>query len=62
MSEAITKGWVDNPFKIWDRALSRPEIQAIVLAEESYREKSVFNSTWKMQPNCPEGAGASGYR
>eukprot|EP00975_Prorocentrum_lima_P001875 407223-Prorocentrum_lima.AAC.1 len=40
-SEAIAKGWVDSASTIWDGGLSRPEIQAIVLAEEAYLEKSV---------------------
>ena len=44
-SERISKGWVDNAFTIWDKALSHPAIQEVVLAEESFKEQSIFNST-----------------
>ncbi len=48
-SEPITKSWVDCAFTIWDRAMSRPSIQAIVLEEEAFLTKSMFNNVYKMQ-------------
>ncbi len=48
-AEPITKSWVETAFNVWDRALSKPTIQAVVLAEEAHHDKSIFNATQKMQ-------------
>ena len=42
--EPVTMSFIDKAFHIWDRALRKPEIQAVVLQEESRRELSMFNS------------------
>ncbi len=48
-AEPITKSWVESAFTIWDRALCKPTIQAVVLMEEAHHDKSLFNATHKMQ-------------
>ena len=48
-SEPISKSLVDSAFTIWDRALSVPSIQEVVLAEEAFKENSIFNATQKLQ-------------
>ena len=48
-SEPITFSFVDMAFTIWDRALSKPAIQEVVLQEEELRTKSIFNSSVRMQ-------------
>ena len=48
-SESITKGWVVSAFAIWDRALSKPEIQKVILKEEAdYQQDSMFRDTQKL--------------
>ena len=48
-SESITKGWVASAFTIWDRALSKPAIQKIILKEEAdYQQESMFRDTQKL--------------
>ncbi len=42
--EPVTMSFIDKAFHIWDRALRKPEIQAVVLQEESRRELSMFSS------------------
>ena len=42
-SEPISKGWVDCAFTVWDRALSLPAIQEVVLVEESFKDQPIFN-------------------
>ena len=42
--EPITLSFIDKAFNIWDKALRKPEIQEVVLREESRREMSMFNS------------------
>ena len=49
LSEPITKSLVDSAFTIWDRALAVPSIQEVVLAEEAFKENSLFNATQKLQ-------------
>ena len=49
MSEQISKSWVDCAVTIWDRALSFPSIQEVVLAEEAFKQDSLFNGTQKLQ-------------
>ena len=47
--EKLTKSFVDMAFTVWDRALSKPDIQAIVLQEEEYHSGSMFNKIAKLQ-------------
>ena len=49
LSEPISKSLVDCAFTIWDRALSVPAIQEVVLAEEAFKQHSLFNHTQKLQ-------------
>ena len=48
-SEPITKSTVDCSFTIWERALQNPMIRDAVLRQERHRQKSVFNSIYRMQ-------------
>ena len=47
--EPITKSFVDCACTSWDRALSVPYIQDVVLAEEAFKQDSLFNATQKLQ-------------
>jgi hypothetical protein len=42
--EPVTMSFIEKAFHIWDKALRKPEIQTVVLQEESRRELSMFNS------------------
>ena len=44
-SEPNSKGWANCAFTIWDRALSVPAIQEVVLAEESFKEDSILSTS-----------------
>lgn len=48
-NEQITRSFVDMAFTVWDRALSKPAIQRVVLEEEEYHKDSLFNSIVKLQ-------------
>ena len=48
-SEPVSNTFLDMASTIWDRALSKPEIAQVILAEENERGNSFFNSTTKMQ-------------
>ena len=47
-AEQISATFVKSAFDIWDRALFKKSIRDIVLAEESHRSSSVFNSVTKL--------------
>ena len=47
--EQLTVGFIDSAFTIWDRALCKPAVQEVVLAQEEYRENSIFNESSKLQ-------------
>eukprot|EP00959_Pyramimonas_sp_CCMP1952_P200718 4198225-Pyramimonas_sp.AAC.1 len=47
-SEKIAITFVERAFTLWDRALSKPAIQEVVLAQESLRQKSLFAHSTKL--------------
>jgi hypothetical protein len=46
--ERVTLNFIEKAFTIWDKALKRKDIQDVVLAEESERQTSMFNSIYGM--------------
>ena len=47
-SEPVSNTFLDMASAIWDRALSKPKIAQVILAEENKRGNSLFNSTTTM--------------
>ena len=47
-SEKIAITFVERAFTLWDRALSKPKIQEVVLAQEALRQKSLFAHSTKL--------------
>ena len=47
--EKLTKSFVGMACTVWDRALSKPDIQAIVLQAEEYHSGRKFNNIAKLQ-------------
>ena len=45
----VTKSFIDGAFTVWDRALSVPDIQAVILREEEFNSASMFNTMTKLQ-------------
>ena len=48
-SETVNKTFCDMALTIWNRALSLPEVNAVIVAMEEYRHASIFGQVSKMQ-------------